>query len=35
MEKECPKCGNIVEAFDPKGDGVYFEWYCEECEHLI
>jgi len=34
MEKECD-CGNIVEAFDPKGDGVYFEYWCDECEKLV
>lgn len=35
MEKECPKCGNMVEGVDAKGDGVYFNWYCEECDFSI
>ena len=35
MERECPKCGAAIDGFNPKGDGVYFEWYCEECEVYI
>ena len=34
MEKECD-CGNVVDADDPKGDGVHFVWWCEECEKFI
>ena len=35
MDKVCPKCGNWVSAEDPKGDGVYLVWYCEECGDYI
>jgi len=34
MDKECPKCGNIMCGEDPKGDGIYIEYNCEECGHF-
>ena len=31
----CPKCNNIIEGEDPKGNGVHIEYYCEECEEVV
>ena len=31
MTEICPKCGYEVEGDDPKGDGLYMVYYCEEC----
>lgn len=31
MEKECPKCGAIMEGVDCKGDGVNLTFICGEC----
>lgn len=31
MEKTCPKCGSIVEGTDPKGDGIYIAYICDNC----
>ena len=32
METTCPKCGNIVEGEDPKGNGSCICYWCDECE---
>ncbi len=32
---KCPKCGNMIMGEDPKGDGIYIDYYCEECEENL
>jgi len=35
MDKECPECGNIISPEDPKGDGVYLLYYCDNCDEYV
>ena len=33
MTELCPVCGYEVEGDDPKGDGLFLDYYCVECDY--
>ena len=34
-EKECPKCHQMCEGEDAKGNGVSLSFWCDECESEV